>query len=314
MPNGAITDATSLTAAATRLDIDLVNVALIEDVDALLPEERRLSNISRQFTHVIVVARRQHSGISSANHLATKQFFGGHLHYFVTEAGGEIVEGIEKGGRLALPLYTTAIDFDVTDQNDLTPAGQGALPVRMAAVVGGMGTMGLNNMLLTPQFGPRIVLGAVLTDLELPLGVPLTEELCPGLEKCGRCAAVCPAQAIPLSAPIGAGLDQVRNLDRAACARYAQPHGVNSLMEIVEAAFETKSKEELIQNYLGEPIAALWRETAMMKEAAYMGCMECEAVCPVGADFEMVIRHQDPQEEPQHTISDGRIFLNQEGL
>ena len=309
MSVGVIKDAASLSASARDLDFDLVSAALIQDVDGYLPKNRHLANISRQFTHVIVVARRQNSGVSSANHLATKQFFGGQLHYFVTEGAGELAERIEKAGGLALPLHTTAIDFRVTDQNDLTPAGQGALPVRMAAVASGMGTLGLNNMLLTPQFGPRIVLGGVLTDLDLPPGAPLKEDLCLGFEKCGCCAAACPAKAIPLSAPIGAELDRVRDLDGAGCAQYAQPNGVDKFMQTVEAAFETDSKEELVRNFLGEPTAARWRETAMMKEAAYMGCMACEAVCPVGEDFEMVMRHQEPPREPRRTINGSRMEI-----
>lgn len=298
MSRQRIEDLEDLAEAARELDLDLVSVAKIADVDAHLPLERRLASISRQMSHVIVVARRQHSGISAADHLATKQFAGGHLHYFVTVAVGELAEGIEKGGRLALPFYTTAIDFRTTDQNDLTPAGQGAWPVRVAAVQGGMGSFGLNNMLLTPEFGPRIVLGAVLTDLDLATGQPLEEVLCPGLEECGRCAAACPAKAIPSSAPAGAELGQVRGLDGPACARFAQPYGVNAFMETLEAAFATESKEELIQNFLGEPIAAFWRETAMMKEAAYTGCVMCEGVCPVGADFDRFSKYVEPPTEP----------------
>lgn len=56
----------------------------------------------------------------------------------------------------------------------------------------GLGTVGLNNMLLTPEFGPRVRLVSVFTEAEIA-GSPLqTKELCP---KCGLCARSCPVDA-----------------------------------------------------------------------------------------------------------------------
>ncbi len=56
----------------------------------------------------------------------------------------------------------------------------------------GLGTVGLHNMLLTPEFGPRVRLVSVFTEAKIK-GTPLSKtELCP---KCGLCARLCPVNA-----------------------------------------------------------------------------------------------------------------------
>lgn len=56
----------------------------------------------------------------------------------------------------------------------------------------GLGTIGLNNMLLTPEFGPRVRLVSVFTEAKIE-GLPvIKKELCP---KCGLCARLCPVDA-----------------------------------------------------------------------------------------------------------------------
>ena len=79
----------------------------------------------------------------------------------------------------------------------MLPAGQGSMLVRTAAVLSGLGTWGLNNMVLSKAYGPRIHLHAVATTLQLTADSPIEEELCLGLEDCGYCALACPEDAIP---------------------------------------------------------------------------------------------------------------------
>jgi len=64
---------------------------------------------------------------------------------------------------------------------------------RHAAYLAGLGAFGVNNMLLTPEFGPRVRFGAVFTTAELPGDEVMRKELC---IKCMRCARSCPVGAI----------------------------------------------------------------------------------------------------------------------
>jgi epoxyqueuosine reductase len=64
---------------------------------------------------------------------------------------------------------------------------------RHAAYLAGLGTFGLNNMLMTKEYGPRVRLVSVFTTAELSTGEPMDGTLC---VRCLRCIKACPVQAI----------------------------------------------------------------------------------------------------------------------
>jgi epoxyqueuosine reductase len=64
---------------------------------------------------------------------------------------------------------------------------------RHAAYLAGLGTFGVNNVLLTPEYGPRVRFGSVFTSAELPPDPVLEEELC---TRCMRCVRMCPVRAL----------------------------------------------------------------------------------------------------------------------
>ncbi|MFX1317851.1 MAG: 4Fe-4S double cluster binding domain-containing protein [Promethearchaeota archaeon] len=64
---------------------------------------------------------------------------------------------------------------------------------KMVATRAGLGWIGKNALLITPEYGPRIRLTTVLTDAPLQPGNPITESLC---EKCQLCTEACPVGAI----------------------------------------------------------------------------------------------------------------------
>ncbi len=64
---------------------------------------------------------------------------------------------------------------------------------RHAAYLAGLGTFGLNNMLLTKECGPRVRFVSVFTTAEIPAGKPMDKHLC---IRCKRCIKACPVQAI----------------------------------------------------------------------------------------------------------------------
>ncbi|HII07496.1 MAG TPA: epoxyqueuosine reductase [Methanotrichaceae archaeon] len=64
---------------------------------------------------------------------------------------------------------------------------------RHAGYLAGLGSFGVNNVLLTPEYGPRVRFGSVFTAAELPPDPLLTDDLC---VRCMRCVRMCPARAI----------------------------------------------------------------------------------------------------------------------
>jgi len=69
----------------------------------------------------------------------------------------------------------------------------GDLSHRHAAQLAGIGVFGKNNLLLSPEFGPRIRLSSVVTDAPLEPGAPLDIDLC---GDCERCLHACPVHAL----------------------------------------------------------------------------------------------------------------------
>lgn len=67
------------------------------------------------------------------------------------------------------------------------------LPTMFAA---GMGQLGMNCCILTPEYGPRFRVTAIITDLELPAGEPPEERHYAGCQDCKECIKRCPSRAI----------------------------------------------------------------------------------------------------------------------
>lgn len=270
--------------------VDRLAIASTAEVDRHLPEERRLARISRQFTRVIVLARHMPNGIMSAGHAGTKQYAAARSLKMLGEAAVHLAAALEASGALAMPLAPAAVDFGSHSAEDLTPAGQGGLAARVAAVQSGLGTFGLNNMVLTPEFGPRVHFAALLSDVALPAGRPQATELCLGLEACGRCAAICPQQAIPLRAQQGAALATIRGLDGKACGRGAQPFGADAFVRYLSTVFASPDRRAVHKIIRDRITGELWQEATFLKDGANTSCMRCEDVCPVGADYAVISR------------------------
>lgn len=64
---------------------------------------------------------------------------------------------------------------------------------KTAATRAGLGWIGKSALLVTPQFGPRVRLATVFTDMPLEVGTPVTAGQC---IECTACVRACPAGAI----------------------------------------------------------------------------------------------------------------------
>ena len=304
-------------ATAAELAIDLVGYASAADLEQRLDERHRPSTLSAESRTLIVLGKRTLRGVLWARHLPSKQLAGGRTLRALEFAAERIAFDLEGRGALALPVSPASLDFEKRTPGDLLPAGQGSPLLREGAVLAGLGTLGLNRMVLTPEYGPRVFFAGVLTSTEIEPGTELPEELCLGLEECGRCAAICPADAIPRRAPRDARLTAIRGLDEGACARSCQPFGFEAFSDHLASIFEARTGDDMWQRMRGRKSGEIWSEMAMMKEAALTGCSECVQVCPVGRDYERLRssvhrRHDLPDRLPR-SEADGFIEIENLG-
>lgn len=124
-------------------------------------------------------------------------------NYFYWQTGYVMVNDLLD--RLALGLSNLlegqgylSLFFPATyasDVEELTrraiPSGWGLFSQRHAAVMAGLGEFGLNNLVVTPQHGPRIRFNSVITEAELMPSPLLKEKACLG-EGCSICVQNCP--------------------------------------------------------------------------------------------------------------------------
>jgi epoxyqueuosine reductase len=64
---------------------------------------------------------------------------------------------------------------------------------RHAALLAGLGNFGTNNVLLTPQFGPRVRFASIFTSADIPGDPIIDQALC---IRCMRCVHACPVKAL----------------------------------------------------------------------------------------------------------------------
>ncbi len=98
---------------------------------------------------------------------------------------------IEQQGGLAIPVPS---DEPYYDWNPDKVHGRGDLSHKHAAQAAGLGKLGKNSLLITPEFGNRVQLVSVVTNLNLEPDPLVEDELCPS--KCIICIESCPVKAI----------------------------------------------------------------------------------------------------------------------
>lgn len=139
---------------------------------------------------------------------------------------------------------------------------KGGIYLKDAAVLAGIGCIGMNNLVITPQFGPRQRIRVMLVNAVLPSTGSMDFDPCNGCDM--PCRKVCPQQAFkrPVYSQAVYGRETLPGrtgvYDRFRC---------NEQMLIDEANVETVDIE---------------KKEAVVRQVKY--CRRCEMACPIGSD------------------------------
>jgi len=103
----------------------------------------------------------------------------------------EMAIDIEKQGGVAVPVPSGEpyYDWDPDRRH-----GRGDLSHKHAAQAAGLGRLGKNSLLITPESGNRVELVSIVANLDLEPDPLVEKELCPS--KCMICIKSCPVNAI----------------------------------------------------------------------------------------------------------------------
>lgn len=115
-----------------------------------------------------------------------------HLNIKLNEIAYEMAKLLEDQGHQALPVFFPHLMLHPLKAEEFPRE----FSYKHAAVGAGLGQMGLSGLLLTPRFGPRVRLMAVITDAPLEPDPVLGEELCDPKRCDYRCVEACPVRAI----------------------------------------------------------------------------------------------------------------------
>jgi epoxyqueuosine reductase QueG len=94
-------------------------------------------------------------------------------------------------------LFPATFGPPYKDFHDRMPGWFGLFSQRHAAVRAGLGEFGLNNVVVTPQYGPRVRFNSVITQAPLEISPLLTQKACLGTA-CNLCVDKCGGQALRL--------------------------------------------------------------------------------------------------------------------
>ena len=168
---------------------DLVGAAPVERF-AAAPAGHHPEDILPGAKTVIVCARRIPNGAldgaATAYHRAMEV-----AHVQLDLIAGQVAIFLEQnGGRaVAVPADEPYAHWEADRHY-----GRGDLSHKHAAQAAGLGRLGRNSLLITPQFGNRVHLVSIVTDVALPADAILDWEPCP--KGCTLCRKACPAGAI----------------------------------------------------------------------------------------------------------------------
>ncbi len=267
-------DAEGVKKVTRQLGADLVGIASAQVLNESPPDPRWPQTPARLWQEcrsVIVIAKHMPWGVyrskGRVNRLGAPHLVLAKLD----QIGLELTYYLEDRGCYAVSFYGQALDIE------LKKGTYGSLSLRHVAAEAGLGTLGLNMMLLTPQYGPRIYLTCVLTSAVLEPDNRMQEQLCLG-PTCGRCLLACPSDAV-----------RHWGLDKHRCGLHAEVYGYPQLLNHLGKIIEAKTWEQR-QRLIQSVETANFYEAAVNAVGSFAGCLRCTEVCPVGDDYNLYLR------------------------
>lgn len=272
--------AEAIKAKARSFGADLVGIADGKVMNAHPPDPanpQRPSDITdHDGDRVIVLGKRLNTGVARIAGWGDRhKFYNDELALTaLEEASLELVFWLEDQGYPAIIVPPTHTD-PWRYQDDPKAHQTTLLSMPHAAVEAGLGTLGLNLQILTPEFGPRVQLTAVLCSAEVECDKPMASALCRG-PSCGRCLKTCPGDAV-----------RQWGRDWEACDTYRSPYGFAKLTAHLDRLIEAATPEARKELLRSETSFNLW-QSILRGSGAITGCRRCADVCPVGADYELL--------------------------
>jgi len=161
---------------------------------------------------------------------------------------------------------------------------KGGIFLKDAAVLAGLGSIGSNNLVITPGYGPRIRFRALLLNREAEATGPLEFNPCKGCNQ--PCRKACPIKAFEKSVYSADKLGQSilpginGTYDRATCNMKMEKDIEEALMAMHVNGIDHQGIRQAIEDFEEGIIEK--PEVGERSDYCVKYCRECELACPIG--------------------------------
>ena len=210
---------TKVQEALAKLEVDITGVATLDDVRGttleaaakkLLPSVRSIVVMEMEIypEFLDLTSPERTMGTANLNELYRRhtEILGGRL----TGASYEIARVSRRVGYKALPLPGRGPSVDSRFM-------EAVISYKHAAAAAGLGSIGMNSLLVTEEYGPRVQLSLCLTEAVLESTARETQDYC---RSCNICVLKCPAHALEIPKK-----GEVYVINRFACRSYLEGAG-----------------------------------------------------------------------------------------
>ncbi len=267
-PLAAPVHAAEVKRRALELGANLCGIASAETLNAFPPDPRwpqTPDRISPYCKSVVVIVQRIPAGAFRCKSNIPVQYLDMLVLRRMDRVALKLAQELERAGHPSFALAAQETDWN------LKRASYARLSTRHLGVEAGLGTLGLEVNILTPEFGPRLYLTGILTEVELEPDQRMQEQVCIG-ESCSRCLHSCPPDAV-----------RQWGLDKAGCATEAQEFGYAQITRFFDK-FLDMEKEHRAAAVRSRDVFGFWQ--GLLRVVGSFGdCPRCLAVCPVGNDY-----------------------------
>jgi epoxyqueuosine reductase QueG len=253
---------------ALELGADLVGIASAEVLNAFPPDPKYPQTPDRISPHVksvVVIVQHIPAAVFRCKQMVPVQYMDMVILRRMDKVATKVAMWLEDNGA---PSFVTAAQE--TDWN-MKRASYGYLSTRHLGIEAGLGNFGLEVNILTPEYGPRLYLTGILTEVELEADGPMQEQVCVG-EGCSRCLHACPGDAVGHF-----------DINKPACAQFAQEFGYMTVTNMLQK-FAMADKAEKKQMLESRDLFGFW-QGILRVVGSFGDCPRCLAVCPVGTDY-----------------------------
>ena len=136
---------------------------------------------------ISIAVKLNHNVVKGIKNGSTKEYYDDYnkVNDILNNIADSCVKFINDKGYNAIGQTSTYI---TSDDNLTTP-----MPHKTVATRAGLGWIGKNALLITPEYGSAIRLTSVITDMPLKTNNSINESMC---GTCAKCKTTCPAKAI----------------------------------------------------------------------------------------------------------------------